>query len=68
MERRYRCEAVAAESVSEQRAAFASLLTRLGKASPREICKALEGRVAVEAEPGLAPELVERLRRRVADR
>lgn len=64
----YSVHPVASEEVEEQRAAYASLLDRLGSASHREIGAALAGRAPVEAEPGLTPEVVERLRERIGTR
>jgi hypothetical protein len=56
---------VDSEAVGEQRSAYSSLLTQLGKASYREIRAALEDRAPAEPESGLTPEVLERLRQRI---
>jgi hypothetical protein len=55
------------EAVQQQREAFAALLENLGQASYAEIRQALAEREEVAPEQGLDPEVVARLRKRIAD-
>jgi len=55
------------EAVQQQREAFAALLENLGQASSAEIKRVLDEREEVVPEPGLDPEVVARLRQRIAD-
>lgn len=52
--------------VAKQRAAFTVQLQRLGQASFSEVQAALAEREPVEAEAGLTPEVIQRLRARIA--
>lgn len=52
--------------VAEQRAAFTALLQQLGQASFSEVQAALAERDPVEPETGLTPEVIQRLRTRIA--
>jgi predicted HicB family RNase H-like nuclease len=52
--------------VAEQRAAFTALLQQLGQASFSEVQAALAEREPVEPETGLTPEVIQRLRTRIA--
>jgi len=54
-------------AVEQQREAFAALLENLGQASSAEIRQALAEREEVAPEPELDPEVVARLRQRIAD-
>lgn len=54
------------EAVQQQRELFAALLGNLGQASSAEIRHALAEREEVAPEPGLDPEVVARLRQRIA--
>lgn len=62
----YTVHPVSESAVAEQRAAYTALLTQLGAASFREVEAVLAEREPVEAEEGLTPELVGRLRARIA--
>ena len=53
--------------MQQQREAFAALLKSLGQASPAEARQALGEFEEVGLEPELAPEVVARLCRRIAD-
>lgn len=53
--------------ISIQRTDFAALLHRLGQASFAEIEKVMQEREVVKAEKGLTPEVVKRLRNRIAN-
>lgn len=64
----YVAQPVASDGAEEQRAAYASLLARLGSASHDEIRAALAERAPADAEPGLTPEALQRLRERIAAR
>ena len=55
------------EAVQQQRGAFAALLENLGQASSAEIKRVLNEREEVGPEPGLDPEVVARLRQRIAE-
>jgi hypothetical protein len=55
------------EALQQQRAAFAALLEDLGQTSPAEVRRALAEREEVAPESGLDPELVARVRQRIAD-
>ena len=54
-------------TVQQQREAFAALLENLGQASPAEARRALDEHEEVAPEPELDPEVVARLRQRIAD-
>ncbi len=56
------------DAVQQQREAFDALLANLGRASPDEVQRALAGRQAVEPEPDLSPQVVARLRQRIAQK
>ncbi|MEE8584239.1 MAG: toxin-antitoxin system HicB family antitoxin [Acidobacteriota bacterium] len=53
------------QEVRDQQADYANLLGKLGSASHQEIQKALQEREATEPEPGLTPELLERMQSRL---
>lgn len=61
----YSVEPVGEEEVAEQRQAYAALLGRLGAATHSEIRAAMDAREPAEPEPGLTPEIMEGLRRRI---
>ena len=64
----YTIQAVPAEEIKQQKAAFTALLQSLGQASMAEIEQVLAEREAVEPEAGLNPELMERLRVRLKNK
>jgi hypothetical protein len=55
------------EQVAQQRASFTALLQNLGQASFDEIESVLAEREPAEAEPGLSPEVVTRLKERLVE-
>jgi predicted HicB family RNase H-like nuclease len=55
------------EAISQQRAAFDSLLQNLGQASFEQIDKALAQREQAAPERGLSPKIIKRLRRRLTE-
>ena len=57
---------VSAQAVAEKRASYTALLNSLGTATFSEIEATLTEREEVEPEPGLTPEVVARLRQRIA--
>lgn len=61
----YTVQAVPAEEIKQQRAAFTALLQSLGQASMAEIEQVLAEREVVEPEAGLSPEIMERLHTRL---
>jgi len=62
----YTIQAVPELAVREQRASYEALLERLGRASPEQIQDALAEREETKPEPELNPEVVERVRARMA--
>ena len=54
-------------AVQQQREAFVALLESLGQASPAEIRKALAERGEAILEPGLDPEVLAHMRKRITD-
>jgi hypothetical protein len=64
----YTVQAVPEQAVAQQRASFTALLQSLGQASFDEIEAVLAEREVVEPEAGLNPEVITRLRERLADR
>ena len=64
----YTVQAVPEELADKQQASFAALLERLGQASFDEIELAMQEREDVQAEEGLSPEVVTRLRDRIASK
>ena len=62
----YTVESVPQETIREHRARYVALLEQLGPSTYPEIERALAERDAVDPEDGLAPDIVERLRRRFA--
>jgi hypothetical protein len=64
----YTVQAVPAQAVAQQRASFTALLQSLGQASFDEIEALLAEREVVEPEAGLNPEVLIRLRERLADK
>jgi hypothetical protein len=61
----YTVVALSPEAVQQQREQFQALLLRLRAASPEEIADAMAERELVPPEPGLDPNLVQRLRLRI---
>ncbi len=61
----YTVQPVPERGIREQRAAYVALLQNLGQASFDEIEAALQGRQAADAEEGLTPEVLQKLRRRL---
>jgi hypothetical protein len=55
------------DALQQQREAFAALLENLGQISPAGVRRALAEREEVAPESGLDPELVARVRQRIAD-
>jgi hypothetical protein len=64
----YTVQAVPEQAVAQQRASFTALLQSLGQASFDEIEAVLTEREVVEPEAGLNPEVITRLRERLADK
>lgn len=62
----YTVHAVAEETVAEQQAQFTALLRELGQASPEAIRAVLAARDHVPSEPELTPDVVAKLRARLA--
>ncbi|RMI26809.1 MAG: toxin-antitoxin system HicB family antitoxin [Calditrichaeota bacterium] len=62
----YQVHAVPIEEVERQQIAFAKLLDDLGRAGDEEIEQVLREREMGQPEPELTPEVVERLRKRIA--
>ena len=62
----YTVQALPEEAVAEQRTWFTTLRERLGRASDAEVERILTEREVVEPEPELFPEVVARLRERLA--
>lgn len=56
------------DAVRQQREAFDALLASLGRASPAEVQQILAERQIVEPEPDLSPQVVTRLRQRIAQK
>ena len=63
----YMVQGLSEETVDQQQAQFSALLQALGQASPTTLPAALAVREQVEPEPALTPEVVTRLRTRLAD-
>jgi hypothetical protein len=63
----YTVQAVPEQAVAQQQASFTALLQSLGQASFDEIEAVLAEREVVEPEAGLNPEVITRLRERLAD-
>lgn len=61
----YTVQVMPEEAVAQQEAAYLALRQQWGKASPAQVEELLAKREAVEPEPELKPEVVERLRRRI---
>lgn len=61
----YTAQVVSEETVVQQETAFATLLQRLGKASPTDMEQVLGEREVVEPEPDLGSETVKRLREKI---
>lgn len=64
----YSVRPVPEEEVREQRRAYGELLDDLGSATQAELKAALEEREEVQPEPGLSPDLIERVAYHRADR
>jgi hypothetical protein len=64
----YTVQAVPEQAVAQQRASFTALLQSLGQTSFDEIEAVLAEREVVEPEAGLNPEVITRLRERLADK
>lgn len=62
----YTVHAAAPEEVRQQQAQFTDLLSRLGPASAADLQQALAAREVVEPDSGLTPEVVARVRQRLA--
>lgn len=62
----YTVRPVSDQAVREQRASYTALLNSLGTATSEEIEATLAEREKAEPEPGLTPEVVARLRQRMA--
>ncbi|RKZ52500.1 MAG: hypothetical protein DRR16_28840 [Candidatus Parabeggiatoa sp. nov. 3] len=58
----------AENDISQQRASFNTLCQNLGQASPDEISAILAEREVVKPEPGLRPEVIKRLQKRIAEK
>jgi hypothetical protein len=64
----YTVQAVPEQAVAQQRASFTALLQSLGQTSFDDIKAVLAEREVVEPEAGLNPEVITRLRERIADK
>lgn len=64
----YTVQQVPEHEIREQRASYNALLQSLGQATAEQIAAALEAGDPSEPEEGLTPEIVERLRRRIAEK
>ena len=64
----YTVQAVPEQAVVQQRASFTALLQSLGQASFDEIGAVMAEREVVEPDPGLNPEVIMRLRERLANK
>jgi hypothetical protein len=64
----YTVQAVPEQAVARQRASFTALLQSLGQASFGEIEAVMAEREVVEPDVGLNPEVITRLRERLADK
>ena len=62
----YQVRAVSEQGVADQRVAYAELLAQLGTATHAEIQAVLAERDRVDPEEGLSPDVVQRLRERIA--
>ena len=62
----YTIQAIPEKALAEQRAHYTTLLQTLGQASFEEIEKTLDEREAVSPDPGLTPDVVEALQRKLA--
>ncbi len=62
----YRVRVVPDQDVVRQKADFDSLLKKWGKASPSEIDEILDRREHVQPEPELSPEIIAKLKKRIA--
>ena len=63
----YAVQGLSEEAVAQQQAQFSALLQALGQAAPTILPEALTAREQVEPEPALKPEVVTRLRARLAN-
>ena len=63
----YTVQAVPENEIAQQKSAFSALLQNLGKASFAEIEQIMRERETVAPEAGLTPEIVQRLRERIAN-
>ena len=64
----YTVQTVPEEILRQQEASFAALLQTLGKASFEQIHDLMAEREEVEAEPGLTPDIVQKLQQKIADK
>jgi hypothetical protein len=64
----YTAQVVSEEAVVRQETAFATLLQRLGKASPSDMEQVFTEREVVEPESDLSPETVKRLREQIVEK
>jgi hypothetical protein len=62
----YMVTPISEEAVQQQREAFATLLEDLRQTSPTEVRQALDDREKITPESGLDPDLVARVRQRIA--
>jgi HicB family len=63
----YTVQGLSEETMAQQQAQFSALLQALGQASPTTLPAALAAREQVEPEPALKPEMITRLRARLAN-
>ncbi|MBI5842097.1 MAG: toxin-antitoxin system HicB family antitoxin [Chloroflexi bacterium] len=61
----YTVQAIPEKAIAEQRATYTALLQNLGEASFDEIKKTLDKREKVKPETGLAPDVLERVKRKI---
>jgi len=62
----YTVRCIPESEVAQQRATFTALLQSLGQGSPEEVKAVLDAREPAEPEPELTPDIVARLRARIA--
>ena len=61
----YTVQVVPEDVVAEQEANYLALRQQWGKASPQQVEEVLAKREMIEPEPGLRPEVIEKLRQRI---
>ncbi len=64
----YTVRIMSEESISEQKAAYLALGQQWGKASSTQVEEVLAKQEVVEPEPGLKPELIEKVGQRIEDK